>query len=240
MAHDKSPRSYRLNTGPVRKSETDTKIDAVEPCKTAIPTPVDCLKYGIPLEKAKIMKLNDLTLADYLYLRKMGGLNKQKIRGLYGFENSAAFYNKLRDIGAFPEPGQTDEDLDESESAEPAKSKVVETIAPHIETELPRVIEADNAELVKATIDEPVSTQYNPQKPLIITKHICPVCNEEYDVLADAETCLDAHAWIASINKTDGLCAFNCPAFVYVNMNDGRIMKYVAYGFEEDEECSQY
>jgi len=208
------------------------KADTVKPCEVKAPTPVECIKYGIPLEKAKIMHIKDLTLDDYMLLRTGGGLNKQKIKALYGFPGDATFYKKMKDIGAFPEP------VVDAEPVEVAKPVVIsekqEFVA--LGREVSKVTEpipAVIAEQIPAPL--PVSTApVNPQKLSIITKHICPTCLEEYDILADAEKCLNAHAWVVGINKTDGLCAFNCPPFIYVDMSDGRVMKYVAYGYEED------
>jgi len=215
---------------PVGKLEI--KDDTIKPCEVKAPTPVECIKYGIPIEKAKIMNINSLKLVDYMYLRKHGEFNKQKIKSLYGFPGDATYYKKLREIGAFPEPDQAEDG--------PAEIKEKQEF-----TELAEVIEATEPVVVPESIPAVVSEQttapviapsahINPQKPSIITKHICPTCLEEYDILADAENCLNAHAWVVGINKTDGSCAFNCPPFIYVDMSDGRVMKYVAYGYEED------
>jgi hypothetical protein len=216
-----NPTSHRLGI-PVGK--TETAINAVaEPVIAKSPTPVDCVKYGIDIAKSKIMNIKDLTLEDYIFLRKNGGFNKQKIRGLYGFRNDSAFYAKLKEIGAYPES----EDLKSIGITE--KTEFVELGA---EAEQIADIPAGSVLEPEPVVD--ITPALRSSHPLsIITKHICPVCFEEHDVFTDAEACLNKHAWVVGINKTECPCAFNCPAFIYADMSDGRILKYVAFGYEE-------
>lgn len=229
-------KSHRLGI-PITRSDVDSGVKTeVKTCKEVTPTPVDCIKYGINLSKAKIMDIKDLTLDDYLYLRRVGKLNKQKIKNLYGFEHDAIFYKILRDIGAHPEPEQI---TDVGIAEKPEFAELGQDTVPEIIEQSPATFTQADADRVLAKVEpvppvtepEPADIPALPKKLSIITKHICPVCLEEFDILTDAETCLNGHTYAVGIEGASGYSdTHNCPAVLFIKLSDGRVVEYYATG----------
>jgi len=228
----KNPQSHRLN---ISKGKTDT-VDMADSKANPIPapTPVECLKYGIPLEKAKIMHIKDLTLDDYMFLRADGGLNKKKIKALYGFPGDATFYKKMKDIGAFPEPVIDEEPVevtkpigisDKQEFVELGR-EVAEPVV--VKSYDPKPVPTIVAESIPAPVQsEPVVQSFLPPRQTIITRHICPVCLEEFTDITAAETRLNGHASIVNIERTDGYNEQrNCPDIIIARLSDGHLARY--------------
>jgi hypothetical protein len=79
--------------------------------------PVECVKNGIDLNQALIMRPNDLTFEDGKYLFE-SGVPKAQVRKLYGFKNDPAFYVVLKKLDLHPWPPK-----------EPVSDPVAEPIA---------------------------------------------------------------------------------------------------------------
>jgi len=225
----KSPGSYRLGI-PIGKIDVEAKSIEIEPVvviATKSPTPVECAKYGIDLAKAKVMKLSDLTLDDYLFLRNDSNLTQEAIRKLYGYVYINKFYKHLVSIGARVETAGI---VGKPELVE--LGEVIEIAEPVAEVADSEPVLAVVADPVPAPVlSEPIVQSFLPPKLTVITRHICPVCLAEFNELANAEICLTKHVSIENITLIGGHDEIqNCPKCVYARLSDGRAVKYVLFG----------
>jgi len=207
----KSVKSHKLGISIPKRDVEMQQVNLKSECRSISPTPADCIKYGLALDKARLMQPEDLTSDDYIALRKHG-LTKQAVRRMYGFKNDCAFYNTLKKIGMHPEP------TDDKATQEPAEP-------------LPAVIET-----LETVVSPPENIHESgggktmfplPPALAVITKHICPICYEEHNTVEVAETCLKGHPQIIDIEKIDGCSEiYNCPMLIYAKLSDNRVVMY--------------
>ena len=74
--------------------ERAAQMDAPAPCVTRQASPVECVKLGWPLDKAKKMDRAELTKEDAAFLLE-NNVGPNTIQQLYGFASAAPFYNRL-------------------------------------------------------------------------------------------------------------------------------------------------
>lgn len=74
--------------------ERAAQIDGPAPCVTRQPSPAECVKLGLPFDKARKMSREELTKEDAAFLLE-NNIGPNMIQQLYGFSSAAPFYNRL-------------------------------------------------------------------------------------------------------------------------------------------------
>ena len=95
MSQSKSPRSHRINIGPILNRSTEESVTGeTKPPVNVQPTLADCVKYNIDTKHAVVASPEELTKENYILLREKG-ISVKEIRIMYDFKDHNQYYKAI-------------------------------------------------------------------------------------------------------------------------------------------------